>query len=251
MHRLANPRDELIGRRISLGVIAVTMVCATVFAVPTLRAAPDAPQSARASSTLAAPDKTYGVNTAPIKMEVFTDYQCPTCRAFYDQTLRHVIAEYVPYGKVYLVHHDFPLLMHKYSGEAARWADACAEVGDFAPVEAALYDNQDSWGADGDIAKYVAAVMPAADFKRVQLIMRGSSLPAPQATTASVDPMAGVSHPCAMDSYIAQDIKLGYKIGAPGTPDFIITYKGNAFPSVYSAVSWPVLKQLFDSLLRQ
>lgn len=251
MRRPADFREGLIRRWISLGVIAGTLLCVTALAASILRAAPDAPQSGGASLALPAPDKTYGVNTAPIKMEVFTDYQCPMCRAFYDQTLRHVIAEYVPSGKVYLVHHDFPLLMHKYSGEAARWADACAEVGDFAPVEAALYDNQDSWGADGNIAKYIAAVMPAADFKRVQLIMKGSSLPAPQATTASVDPMAGVFHPCAMDSYIAQDIKLGYKIGAPGTPDFVITYKGNTFAPVYSAVSWPVLKQLFDSLLRQ
>lgn len=227
------------------------MIVAMVLVASALRAAPNAQQNGRSSSVVAAPDKTYGVNTAPIKMEVFTDYQCPTCRAFYDQTLRHVIAEYVPSGKVYLVHHDFPLLMHKYSGEAARWADACAEVGDFAPVEAALYDNQESWGADGNIAKYVAAVMPAADFKRVQLIMKGSSLPAPQATTASVDPLAGISHPCAVDTYIAQDIKLGYRIGAPGTPDFVITYKGHAFAPVYSAVSWPVLKQLFDALLRQ
>jgi protein-disulfide isomerase len=232
-------------------MVAATLVCGTILAVSTLRAAPDAQQNGRSSSALSAPDKTYGVNTAPIKMEVFTDYQCPMCRAFYDQTLRHVIDEYVPVGKVYLVHHDFPLLMHKYSGEAARWADACAEVGDFAPAEAALYDNQEFWGADGNIAKYVAAVMPAADFKRVQLIMKGSALPAPQATTSSVDPMAGVSHPCAMDPYIAQDIKLGYRIGAPGTPDFVITYKGHAFAPVYSAVSWPVLKQLFDSLLRQ
>lgn len=227
------------------------MIVAMVLVASALRAAPNAQQNGRSSSAVAAPDKTYGVNTAPIKMEVFTDYQCPTCRAFYDQTLRHVIAEYVPSGKVYLVHHDFPLLMHKYSGEAARWADACAEVGDFAPVEAALYDNQESWGADGNIAKYVAAVMPAADFKRVQLIMKGRSLPAPQATTASVDPLAGISHPCAVDTYIAQDIKLGYRIGAPGTPDFVITYKGHAFAPVYSAVSWPVLKQLFDALLRQ
>lgn len=251
MYRPATSPDGLIEWRISLGVIAATLLCAALFAASTLRAAPDAQQSGRASSTLAAPDKTYGVNTAPIRMEVFTDYQCPTCRAFYDQTLRHVIAEYVPSGKVYLVHHDFPLLMHKYSGEAARWADACAEVGDFAPVEAALYDNQNSWGADGNIAKYVATVIPAADFKRVQLIIKGSSLPAPQATNASVDPMAGISHPCAMDTYIAQDIKLGYKIGAPGTPDFVISYKGNTFAPVYSAVSWPVLKQLFDSLLQQ
>jgi protein-disulfide isomerase len=228
-----------------VAVIALAVLCL----IGTLPAAPDAARQNQTPSRT--PDKTYGVSSAPIKMEVFSDYQCPHCREFYDETLRHVIDEYVSSGKVYLVHHDFPLVGHKYSGEAARWADACAEVGEFGPAEAALYDNQDAWGADGNIAKYIAAAMPAPQFRRVAAIVNGSTLPAPQATGASLDPMAGISHPCAMDRYIAEDIKLGYKIAAPGTPAFVVTYKGHAFAPVYFAVSWPVLKQLFDSLLKQ
>ncbi len=230
------------GAAVRISVVLTAILCA----VSILPATPS-----RAQTALRPPDKTYGVSTAPIKMEVFSDYQCPHCREFYDQALRHVIDEYVPSGKVYLVHHDFPLLGHKYSGQAARWANACAEVGEFGPAESALYDNQDSWGADGNIAKYIAAALPAPQFKRVEAIMKGSTLPAPQATYASNDPMAGIARPCATDPYIVQDIKLGYKISAPGTPDFVITYRGHTFAPVYFAVSWPVLKQLFDSLLQQ
>ena len=239
------PRRPGCGFRVSVALIAI--LCA----VSILPATPNPAQSRQAAVAVRAPDKTYGVSSAPIKLDVFSDYQCPYCRVFYDQTLRHVIDEYVSSGRVYLVHHDFPLPLHKYSGEAARWANACAEVGEFGPAEASLYDNQEAWGADGNIAKYIAAAMPASDFKRVQAIMKGSAMPAPQATNASADPMAAVSHPCAMDPYIAQDIKLGYKMSLPGTPDFVITYKGHTFAPVYSAVSWPVLKQLFDTLLQQ
>ncbi len=48
--------------------------------------------------------KSYGSKTAPITMEVFSDYQCPACRSFYQSTYRQVIDSYVSAGKVYLIH---------------------------------------------------------------------------------------------------------------------------------------------------
>lgn len=184
-------------------------------------------------------------------MEVFSDYQCPYCRAFYDSTLRQLIATYVASGKVYLVHRDFPLTIHRYSGEAARWANACAEVGQFDSAEAALYDNQEAWGVNGDIGHFIAAVLPASDFKRVQALMKNGAMPAPQATGISVDPLARIIHPCPVDPYIAQDIKLGYEARVNGTPTFVVTYKGRHFSGPGTGLSWPVLKQFFDSLLQQ
>ena len=184
-------------------------------------------------------------------MEVFSDYQCPYCRAFYDKTLRQLIATYVASGKVYLVHRDFPLTIHRYSGEAARWANACAEIGQFETAEAVLYDNQDTWGADGNIGKFIAAAMPASDFKRVEVLMKNSSMSAPQATGASLNPMAGIIRPCPVDAYIVQDIKLGYQAHVTGTPTFVVTYNGHQFSMPAAGVSWPVLKQFFDTLLQQ
>jgi len=198
-----------------------------------------------------APNKAYGSKNAPITVEVFSDYQCPYCRAFYDNTLRQLIANYVAAGKVYLLHRDFPLAQHKYSGEAARWANACAEVGRFESAETALYDNQDAWGEDGDIARFISAALPVSDFRRVNAIMKESAMPGPQATGASVNPLAGVIHPCPVDPYIAQDIRLGYQAHVNGTPTLVVTYKGRHFTVAASGVSWPILKQFFDSLLQQ
>lgn len=241
-----------MNRRTNLAraVVVITFLFVACSAV-SLRAARNPPQASRTSPALSAPDKAYGLPSAPIKMEVYSDYQCPYCREFYDQTLTQVIRYYVESGKVYLVHHDFPMPQHKYSGEAARWANACAEVGQFGVAEAALYDNQDAWGADGNIAKYISAALPASDFKRVQAIMRDSALPAPHAYFPSADPMTGIAHPCPVDPFIAQDVRAGYKIAMPGTPSFVVTYKGRSFQPIYSGVSWPVLRQLFDSLLAQ
>jgi protein-disulfide isomerase len=240
-----------MNRRTNLAALATTFLLVTLGAA-SLRAAPDGPQASKTSAALSAPDKAYGVPSAPIKMEVYSDYQCPYCRVFYDQTLTQVIRYYVASGKVYLVHHDFPMPQHKYSGEAARWANACAEVGQFGVAETALYDNQDAWGADGNIAKYISAALPASDFKRVQAIMmKDGGMPAPHAYFPSADPMTGIAHPCPVDPFIVQDIRLGYKLPMNGTPTFVVTYKGRAFQPVDGGVSWPVLKQLFDTLLAQ
>ena len=200
-------------------------------------------KSARSKSveTPSAPLKSYGSSSAPITMEVFTDYECPSCRSLYENTLRPMINDYVASGKVYLVHRDFPLPMHKYGYEAARWVNAAARVGQFQNVEAALYDNQDAWAADGNIEKYVASAMPAAEFKRVQKLMTGCEYQPPGASGQS----------CNLDNYINADRELGMKIPVQATPTYVITYKGQKLPAGSGAVSWPILKQFFDSLLGQ
>lgn len=185
---------------------------------------------------LTVPVKTFGSPNAPIKLEVFSDFQCPSCRNFYEGTLRPMIADYVAQGKVYLVHHDFPLPMHVHSYQAARWTNAAAEIGKFEDVEAALFDNQSSWAADGDIAKYVAGAMSPSDFKKVQRLM------------ADCEPN---SHSCPLDAFINADIALGKQIPVRATPTYVISYKGHKFPAGSGSVSWDIMRQFFDSLLSQ
>ncbi|HTZ72616.1 MAG TPA: thioredoxin domain-containing protein [Candidatus Aquilonibacter sp.] len=207
--------------------------------------------AAHSVSELAAPVKTYGMKSAPITVVAFTDYQCPGCRALYEEALKPMIADYVASGKVYLIHHDFPLAMHQYSGQAARWANASAMVGDFGPAEAALFDNQPSWAENGDISKYVQQALPPADFRRVEAIMKDCTTPAPQATTPDVDPLGKSGHGCPVDAYIAPDIKMGFGVPVNYTPTYIIYYEGQKIASSSDIVSWPILKQFFDSLLNR
>jgi len=224
---------------------------------PTSSAKPLAKKTAAARpvalENLSAPVKSYGSSSAPIKMEVFTDYQCPSCRNMFEETLRPLIqSDYISSGKVYLVHHDFPLPAHMYGYEAARWVNAAARVGQFQSVEAALYDNQNSWQADGSIEKYVAAAVPSSDFKRIQKLMVGCEYQGPASTKpASLKTGVQPSRGCALDTYIEQDRALGMKIPVQATPTYVISYKGNKLPAGSGFVSWPILKQFFDSLLSQ
>jgi protein-disulfide isomerase len=195
------------------------------------------------TQTLPTPVKTIGSKTAPITLEVFSDYQCPTCGAFYEQTLRPIINDYVAAGKVYLVHRDFPLPMHTYGYEAARWVNAASRIGKFEEVEAALYDNQKAWTVDGNIQKYVDGALGQADFKRVQKLMVGCGIevkPGPENASA-----------CPLDGNIESDKQLGNLIPVKGTPTFVTYYKGQKYPAASGLISWPVMKQYFDSLLAQ
>lgn len=208
--------------------------------------------AAKPVAPLGPPVKSYGSSSAPITMEVFSDYECPSCRNLFETTLRLMINDYVAAGKVYLIHRDFPLPSHKYGYEAARWLNASARIGKFAEVEAALYDNQNSWAQDGNIAKYVAGAMSTADFQRVETIMRGCGFETPAGMKAArLTVGAQTGDACSVDPYIEADRALGMKIPVQATPTYVISYKGRALPANSGAVSWPILKQFFDSLLSQ
>jgi protein-disulfide isomerase len=196
--------------------------------------------AAKPDQTLPAPVKAYGSKNAPITLEVFGDYECPSCGAFYETTLRQLINTDVAAGKVYIVHRDFPLTMHKYGYEAARWANAAAAIGKFPEAEAALYDNQNYWAENGNIEKYMSAALSPTDLKRVEKSMAGCEMN-----------VAAGSHGCPFDAYIEQDRALGNLIPVQATPTFLIYYKGQKYPAGQGVVSYTVLKQFFDQLLKQ
>lgn len=195
------------------------------------------------------PNKGVGSKSAPITMEVFSDYMCPQCRVFYETTLKSMMADYIPQGRVYLIHRDFPLPIadHRFNWDAARWGTAAARIGKFEEVDAALYDNEPAWGADGNIQKFVAAVLNPADLKRVQKMVA----PCLNQTPASLRPVAPAGETCSLDAFINQDIALGKQVPVQATPTFMITNKGQRLPAGSGSVAWPLMKQYLDSLSNQ
>ena len=238
-----SPHTTVTGLRMLLAILITLLLGG--FSAGSIEARP----SGGAPSNV--PVKVYGANSAPITFEVFTDYECPTCRALFEQTLRPMIADYVASGKVRIIHRDYPLAppLHHYSGQAARWANAAACLGLFEPVEAALYDNQPAWAASGDIEKYVASALSTEDFKRVQRLMQGCVAPGPTSTIDGIN-FSPSRAACSLDTYVEQDISLGHKVRVAGTPTFIISCRGRQLPAASGMVSWPILKQFFDSLLK-
>ena len=56
-----------------------------------------------------------GSKNSPVKIEVFSDFECPACRELYLVTIRQVLQEYSSKDKVCVIYHEFPLSSHRYS----------------------------------------------------------------------------------------------------------------------------------------
>jgi protein-disulfide isomerase len=174
------------------------------------------------------PHKAFGSKSAPIVMEVFSDYQCPACRTLFLTTNRQLMDDYVSTGKVYLIHRDFPLPMHAHSRVAAQYARAAAEIGKLEPVEKVLFENQDKWEQTGDVDGTVANVLTPAEMNKVRALVKGGTL----------------------DALIEKDVQLGQMYRVNQTPTTVFHSKGQIYP--YSGVmSWDILHQFLDQLLGQ
>jgi protein-disulfide isomerase len=188
---------------------------------------PPVPQSAAGLPDID-PHKAFGSKTAPVTMEVFSDYQCPACKTLFTTTNRRLMDDYVSTGKVYLIHRDFPLPMHAHSRVAARYARAAAQLGKVEPVEQALFQNQEKWEQSGDVDGTVAAVLSAAEMTKVRALVKGTT----------IDPM------------IDKDYALGQTYRVNQTPTTVFHCKGQTYP--YSGImTYDVLKTFLEQLLSQ
>jgi protein-disulfide isomerase len=174
------------------------------------------------------PHKAFGSKSAPIVVEVFSDFQCPACKTLFLTTNRQLMDNYVTTGKVYLIHRDFPLPMHAYSRIAARYARAAAEIGKIELVEKTLFENQEKWEQSGDVDGTIAAVLSAADMAKVRALVKGGTL----------------------EPLIDKDYALGQMYRVNQTPTSVFHSKGQTYP--YSGVMpYDTLHQFLDQLLSQ
>ena len=113
--------------------------------------------------------KSLGSPIAPIKIEIFSDYQCPACREMHLNTTRQVIDNYVSSGKVYLVHRDFPLGHAPVLSRGRALAERrCRRRAPSRPPRSALYTKQDHWGLNGNVEQTLANSLPAAEMSKVR-----------------------------------------------------------------------------------
>jgi protein-disulfide isomerase len=169
-----------------------------------------------------------GNAAAPVKIEIFSDYQCPACQQFYQRTIRPLFAEYADAGKVCVVYREFPLDMHRHARSAARYGHAALRLGlrQWGLVTDVLFDTQPEWAETGNVEAVVAKVLSADDMAALRRQLQDPSL----------------------NAAVEADIAMGVQRGVKSTPTFLITAKGNT-ETVRGGVSYPILKRYLDSLL--
>lgn len=93
-----------------------------------------------------APSK--GDPNAPVTIIEFSDYQCPFCKRFVDETLPE-LEPYIENGQVRFVWVDFPLEIHPQAPAAARAARCAAEQDGqeaYWKMHDAIFASQSQWG---------------------------------------------------------------------------------------------------------
>jgi len=170
--------------------------------------------------------KAIGVPSAPVMVEVFSDYQCPACKTLYELTLRPLADEYARPGKVYLIHRDFPLAGHAYSRQAAYLACAAGRIGKYEQVAGALFAKQAAWSASGRVEEAALSVLTSAEAAKVRVLAKDPSI------AAEVD----------------KDVALGKAANINQTPTLILTHRLKQYP-LTGAVNYSLLRRFIDELL--
>jgi protein-disulfide isomerase len=88
-----------------------------------------------------------GSPTAPVWVIEVSDFQCPFCRQWHDQTYQKLRDEFVRTGKVRLAYINFPLAQHAHAWPAAEAAMCAGAQGKFWEMHDALFASQTKWEA--------------------------------------------------------------------------------------------------------
>ncbi len=171
--------------------------------------------------------KESGSAGAPITCEVYSDYECPSCAAFFRDTMPLLIAGYVQTGKVRLLHRDFPLPQHRYAKLAARYANAAGQAGQYDLAVTRLFRTQDLWSVSGDIEAQLAPALPPAVMRKVHDM---------------------VEHDQRLDDTVTADQAMGVSDRLRATPTLVVVWKGNR-QAISPIPSYDLLKSYLDDLL--
>lgn len=81
----------------------------------------------------------------------FSDYQCPYCRRYVDETYHQIIENYVETGFIRYVFKDFPLeQLHPQAMEAAEAARCAGDQDSYWAMHDQLFASQDTWAGQAD-----------------------------------------------------------------------------------------------------
>ncbi|MCX6038212.1 MAG: DsbA family protein [Chloroflexi bacterium] len=89
-------------------------------------------------------DPSIGPEDAPVTIVEFSDYQCPYCQSWYQQTFDRLMANYP--GQIRFVYRDLPLPGHPESLPAAEAANCAGEQGAYWKFHDALFSGQYALG---------------------------------------------------------------------------------------------------------
>src|SRR5204862_5063736 len=144
-------------RFLPFAIIIIVLVVASVAGLVLLRSSREQQNSAAPTPDPAGeargaqPPHIRGNPNAPVTLEEFGDFQCPTCGLFYTE-LKKIEEEYG--DRLRVIFRELPLVpMHQHGLEAAQAAEAAGLQGEshFWEMHDKLYENQKAWSDVKDV----------------------------------------------------------------------------------------------------
>ena len=151
----------------------------------------------------AEPPHVRGNAAAPVTLEEFGDFQCPSCGT-YEPELKKIEAEFG--DKLKVIFRELPLLpMHEHALMAAQAAEAAGLQGKFWEMHDLLYENQSKWVEQKDLVPVFV------DYAK-QLGLNPDQF---------MKDLSGET----VTQRIFQDGKRAHSLGLKGTPSFFVNGK--------------------------
>lgn len=207
MLREKRRRAAARNRWITIGfVVAGALLVAFALIAPNLKPVGEIATAAPSTRPMAN-DNSMGDPNAPVKIEEFSDYQCPYCRRFSVETEPLLVEKYIASGKVYFTYRSFGEFIGPESRAAAEAAYCAGEQNKYWEYHDILFANQTGENV-GDYAD-----------RRILAF----------AETLDLD--IGAFRSCfesgKYSQRVDQDYKDGSAAGVEATPSFVLTYVVN------------------------
>jgi len=172
-----------------------------------------------------------GSEASRVRIEVFSDLQCPACRELFTNTLKPLMETYQ--DEVSVVYYEFPLAMHKYARQAAQYVAAAAKLGQqqVLSVYEAIFNDQRYWAANGNLEDSVSKALYAEDFLKITQIMQDA------------DSMADINET------IEKELQFGKRKGVNSTPTMFISHGGRE-QKVEGNLPYQALKLFLDPAMK-
>lgn len=188
-----------MSNRFFITLLVVLALIGGIFVVTKKKDNPGGTNTGNAQPTI----HTEGSTATGVVLIEYGDYQCPACGQYYP-IVKQVAETYK--DKITFQFRNFPLIqIHQHALEGARAAEAAANQNKFWEMHDLLYDNQQTWSVASNPLTFFLAYAK-------QL---GLNLDTFQKDFAS----------SATNDKITADINEAQKLGATGTPTFVLDGK--------------------------
>lgn len=141
-----------------------------------------------------------GEKGAPVTIVEFSEYECPFCKRYVDETYSQIWDEYG--DQIYYVFHDYPLPFHPHAQQTAEAARCAGDQEGYWEMHDLLFANRDKWAAESKIDETLSSYAAELNLDTAEFDTCLSSGKHTQA--------------------VKDDFELGKKVGVSGTPSFFI-----------------------------